>query len=159
MRPRFVKPLSQTNRSLLSVSCCFLIMLVLWLGIFLDNSPASLAQPLQASRVNEFDSAIANRPDVFESLKDKVKDDLSGKARSVLGDSDSANLAEEAKSVTNQPKRSFDNSAKRIEATKTEVDGRTEENIAKIQGKATDSGHGIENAIEDVMSNIKDKVN
>ncbi|NJR39540.1 MAG: hypothetical protein HC781_12900 [Leptolyngbyaceae cyanobacterium CSU_1_4] len=150
MRPSvFVKPISQANRSLFSICCCFLIMAVLWLGVCLDNKSVALAESSQASAlqarpVEMLSGAIASRPDVLENLKDRVKNDLSD---------------EKSKSATGQPKRTFDNSAKQIDSTGNEVDGRTQENVAKIQGKATDSGHGVENVIEDVMSNIKDKVN
>jgi hypothetical protein len=152
MRPNvFAKPLSQANRSLLSIFCCFLIIIAMWLGVCLDNRSVALA---------EISAAIASQPAVMKNLKDKVKDDLNEKSDSAMGGFGSANPVEEkAKPSMGQTKHSFDSSAKQVESTGDAVDGRTEENVANIQGEATDSGHEAENAIEDVMSNIKNKVN
>lgn len=141
-----VKPLSRVKRGLLSVLCCLLVVSALWLGVCLDNSAIALTEISAAKTAQTSDRAIASQPDVLETLKDKVKNDLGEKT-------------DPAESVVEKSKRSFDNSARQVEDTGLEVDGRTKENVAKIQGKATDSGRGVENAIENVMSNIKDKVN
>jgi hypothetical protein len=165
MRPNvFAKPLSQANRSLLSIFCCFLIIIAMWLGVCLDNRSVALAEisaePLEVRITKTFDGAIASQPAVMKNLKDKVKDDLNEKSDSAMGGFGSANPVEEkAKPSMGQTKHSFDSSAKQVESTGDAVDGRTEENVANIQGEATDSGHEAENAIEDVMSNIKNKVN
>lgn len=151
MRPNvFTKPLSQANRCLLSICCCFLAITVLWLGVCLDNNAIALARLPEVSSMETLNGAIASRANVLENLKDQVKDDLGEKADSAIDHLSFSNPGMgDSQLEQGQPNRSFDN----------EVDGRTEENVAKIQGEATNSGHGIENAIEDVMSNIKDKVN
>lgn len=144
----FVKPLSQVRRGLLSVSFCLLVVSALWLGVYLDNSAIASTELSDAKAAQTFDRAIASQPNVLETLKDKVRNDLGAEADS-------------AESVVEKSRQSFDNSAKQVEDTGLEVDGRTQENVAKIQGKVTDtdSGRGVENAIENVMNNIKDKVN
>lgn len=104
--------------------------------------------------------AIASRPNVLENLKDRVKDDLGEKANSGMSQPSLYDLENKnSRSDKGQPKRTFDNSAKTIESTSNGVDGRTEEDVAKIQGKDTNPRDRVENAIENVMSNIKDKAN
>lgn len=158
----FAKPLtlSQANRRLLSVFCCFLVITVLWLGVRLDNQSMVLAKPATVSSMATLQGAIASRPNVLENLRDKVKDDLGEKADSEKSQPSLYDLENKnSRSDKGQPKRTFDNSAKKIESTGNEVDGRTEENVAKIQGKDTNPGDRVENAIENVMSNIQDKGN
>jgi hypothetical protein len=156
----FSKPLSQANRGLLTICCCFLVITVLWLGVCLDNSATALVKLPEVSNVETFNGAIASRPNVLETLKDKVKDDLGEKADSVMDHPSFSNLGMEKLKSNKEPLNpSFDDSAKQMESTGNDVDERTEENVAKIQGKATDSEHRVENSIEDVMSSIKDKVN
>jgi len=161
MRPNvFAKPLSQANRCLLSICCCFLVITALWVGVYLDNNAIALARLPEVSSMETLNRAIASRPNVLENLENQVKDDLGETADSAISHLSFSNPGmEDSKLDQGQINHSFDSSAKQIESTGNEVDGRTEENVAKIQGKATNSRHGIENAIEDVMSNIKDKIN
>jgi len=143
----FAKPLSQANRCLLTICCCFLVITVLWLGVCLDNNVMALAKLPKVSSVETLNGAIANRPDVLENLKDRVKDNLNEKADSEIDHPSFSNRGLEKLRVDQgQPDPNFDNLAKRTESAGRKIDGRTEENVAKIQDKATNSEHGVENA-------------
>jgi hypothetical protein len=129
-----VKRLSQINRNLISIFCCFLIIAVAWLGVCLDNSSLVLAEPISI-----LDGAIGTQPVAMDEMKGEVKNDLK-RAESGL------------------PNQNYNNVAKQSESAGAEVDGRSGDNVAKIQGKGNPSGDKVENAIEDAMDRIRERV-
>jgi hypothetical protein len=146
----FAKRLSSSSRNLISLFCCFLIIATAWLGVFLDNSVA-LAEPEGVNLAAAMDGAIANQPIAFNEVKSRIKDDL----RDVPGDSRSAGEVE----VSNlQESLEYDEVSRRAEKAGGAVDGRSKETVAKVQGEATDTEYKVNNAIEDVMNNIRDTV-
>ena len=156
----FAKPLSQANRGLLTICCCFLVITVLWLGVCLDNNAMVLAKLSKVGNVETLKGAVASHPNVLEDLEDKVKDDLDEKAGSetdYLGLNNSG--MKHLKSNIDSPDLRFNVSAKQTESAGNAIDERSEENVAKIQGKAANSEHKVENGIRDVMSNVKDRFN
>ena len=155
-----VKPLSHIDRNLLSILCCFLIIAAMWVGVCIDNSSMVLAEPMEKRIAVAFNGAIASQPTVMNDLKNQVKDDLKEESDYAASDPDFADpVVEKASSVIGQVERSFNNPAKQVKIAGDAVDSQTEENIAKLQGKAANSERGVENAIEDFMSNIRSKVN
>jgi hypothetical protein len=146
----FAKRLSSSSRNLISILCCFLIITAAWLGVCLDNSMA-LAEPEGVSLVDAMDGTIANQHIAFNEVKSRIKDDLrdfSVKSRS----------AGEAEVSDSQESLEYDEVSKRAEKAGAAVDGRSRETVAKVQGEATDSEHKVNDAIEDVMNNIRETV-
>jgi hypothetical protein len=153
-------PLSFTSRNLISILCCFLIIVAMWLGVGLDNRVA-LAAP--EGITVEVDSTIANQPVAMNELKNKVRNDLKDTA-----DSKASRPPEnftQGKVKQGQDKPKSDRVTEAAERLGASVDGRSRKNVEQVQGKVTRSRAinnpegKVENAIEDVMSNIKDAVN
>jgi hypothetical protein len=160
MRPVLsAKHLSHTDRNLLSVLCCFLIIAAMWLGVYLNNGSMVLAEPME-TRVVVANGAIASQPTVMNDLKNRVKNDLDEKSDFAINHpSFASSITKKASLVKGQAKRSFDSPARQVKIAGDAAGGQTKENVAKIQGKAANAEGRVENAIEDVMSNIGSKVN
>lgn len=154
------KPLNHTDRNLISILCCFLIIVVMWLGVCLNNSSTILVGSVEKRITETFDGAIAGQPVVMNDLKSRVEDDLNEGSNSPIDHPGLANsVREKVRFIRGKAEHSFDSSAKRVESASNAVDERTEENVAKIQGKAVISGRRVGNAIEDVMGNVRNRVN
>ena len=158
----FEKHLGQANRSLISILCCFLTITAVWLGVYVDNNFVALAKPREAGIVEKFDGAIASQPAVMNDLKNRVKDDLTRKSDSGTGDflDSAAPIEGEARSSgMSQSELHYDKPAGQVEGTNNPVSRWSEENVAKVQGEDTNSEGRIEDAVEDVTSNIKSMIN
>jgi hypothetical protein len=155
------KPIFYVDRNLLSILCCFLIITAMWLGVYLDNGSVILAESSVEKRIAvSLDGAIASQPTVMNDLKNRVKDDLSEKSKSTVSDSGFGDpVIAKPGSGTGITRHSFDDSAKQVEITGNAVNRQKKENVAKIQGKAVNSGHGAENAVESNRSTIRAKIN
>jgi hypothetical protein len=153
--PLSVKRLSIVERNLISIFCCFLIIAVAWLGVCLDNGVA-LAEPLGAVVVT--DGAIASQPVAFNELKSQVRNDLNDLDDARAKSSPASSYSGKLKAVDESNSLESDPVAERAKEMGGAVDGRSKETVAKVQGEATDQGK-VENAIEDVMDNIREKVN
>jgi hypothetical protein len=155
--PLSVKRLSLVKRNLLSVFCCFLIMAAAWLGVCLDNSVA-LAEPQGVKILAAMDGAIANQPVAFNELKSKVKNDLNDLSDSKASRVPANSYQGKSEAVDEPNSLDSDPIARRAEEMGGAVDGRSKETVAKVQGEATGKDK-VENAIEDVMDNIRDQLN
>lgn len=155
----FAKPLIHIDRNLLPILCCFLIITTMWLGVYLNNSSMALPKPVEKRIVEVLDGAIASQPTVMNDLKNQVKNDLE-ESGSAIGDHNFVNpITEKAKPVVRRTERSFAESAKQAGNTEDAVDKRPEKNVAQFPREAVGSGRKVENVIEDVMTNLKSKVN
>ncbi len=154
------KHLSHTDRNLLSILCCFLIIAAMWLGVYLNNGSMALAEPMKKRVVVAFNGAIASQPTVMNDLKNQVKDDLETESDSAIDKTGVVSpVMKKVRLVKEQANRSFDSPARQVRTASDAADGQTKENVAKIQGKAANAEGRVENAIEDVMSNIRSKIN
>jgi ABC-type Na+ efflux pump permease subunit len=152
-----IKRLNVVKRNLLSVICCFLIIAAAWLGVCLDNSVA-LAEPQGVKSTIAMDGAIANQPVAFNELKSKVKTDLSDRDHARVSQSSAGSYQGKSEAVDEPSYLESDPIVKRAKEMGGAVDGRSKETVAKVQGEAT-AKDKVENAIEDVMDNIREKVN
>lgn len=137
------------DRNILSIFCCFLIIITMWLGVYLNNNSVALIGSTEEGVAVAFNRAIASQPTVMDNLKNQVKSDLEEESDSVEGKPGFANsVIEKVRAVTGQQKRSFGDSGMGIEAVGDLMDERTEENVANIQGKARNSGCEFEGAVK-----------
>jgi hypothetical protein len=152
-----VKRLNIIKRSSISILCCLLIIAAAWLGVCLDNSVA-LAEPQRVKSTVAMDGAIANQPVTFNELKSKVKTDLSDRDDAGVNQSPAGSYQGKSEAVDEPSHLESDPIVKRAKEMGGAVDGRSKETVAKVQGEPTAKGK-VENAIEDVMDNIREKVN
>jgi hypothetical protein len=154
------KLLSFTTRNFLSILCCFLIMTAMWLGVYLDNSQ-SVAESAEIKIATTMNGAIANQPIAMNELKDKVRNDLKSNSEVTRPSQDFT----QGKVSKAQDKPKSDRVTDEAEKLGASVDGQSRENVEQVRGdvtrsKAINNPEGkVENAIEDVMGNIKDALN
>lgn len=157
------KHLSHTDRNLLLILCCFLIITAVWLGVYLNNGYMALAEPMKERIVVAYvayNDAIAIQPTVMNDLKNRVKDDLENGSDPAIDKPGVVNpVVKKVELVKGQAKRSFASPARQVKIAGDAADGQTKENVAKIQGKAANAEGRVENAIGGVMSNTRSKVN
>jgi hypothetical protein len=152
-----VRHLSRTSRNLISVFCCFLIIASSWLFVCFDNSHVASAEPLPDSLKGR---VIATQPISMNNLKDKVKDDIGQKNHSDIGDSGPSNtIKSKDKSGKASSGQKFDDASQQMRRAGDQLDGLSDKDLAKIQGKDMNSETKVGDAIENVMDNIREKVN
>jgi hypothetical protein len=155
--PLSVKRLSIVKRNSISIICCFLVIAAAWLGVCLDNSIA-LAEPQGVRNIAAMDGAIANQPIAFNELKSRVKADLNDRDNTKASQSPAGSYQGKSEAVDDPSHLESDSIVGRAKEMGGAVDGRSKETVAKVQGEAT-AKDKVENAIEDVMDNIREKVN
>jgi hypothetical protein len=154
------KLLSFTTRNLLSILCCFLIITAMWLGVYLDNN-TSLAQSAEIKIATAMNGALANQPIAMNELKDRVRNDRDSNSVVSHPNEDFT----QGKVSKEQDKPKSDRVTENAEKLGASVDGRSRENVEQVRGdvtrsRAVNNPEGkVENAIEDVMGNIKDVFN
>jgi hypothetical protein len=151
------KRLSIVRRNSISIVCCFLIITAAWLGVCLNNSVA-LAEPQGVKNIAAMDGAIASQPVAFNELKNKVRTDLNDREDARVNQSSAGSYQGKSEAVDEPNHLESDPIVKRAKEMGGAVDGRSKETVAKVQGEATAKDQ-VENAIEDVMDNIREKVN
>jgi hypothetical protein len=157
---RSAKSIVYIDRNLLSILCCVLVIAAMWLGVYLDNSPMVLAKSVEKGIAVSLNGTIASQPTVMNNLKNRVKDDLKEKSKSIVNDPSFSNpVIGKPRLGTGLIKHSFDDSAKQVEIAGNAVNRQKKENVAKIQGEAANLGHGAENAVKSVMSNTRAEIN
>jgi hypothetical protein len=158
------KLFSFTTRNLLSVLCCFLIITAMWLGVYLDNSlPLVESAGIRIAAATTMNGALANQPIAMNELKDKVRNDLRDSNKSTVSHPNDDFAQGKVSKVQDKPES--DRVTEEAEKLGASVDGRSRENVEQVRGdvtrsRAINNPEGkVEDAIEEVMGNIKDALN